>query len=121
MTHRQTHHGVAKGRLGSEGDEAYGGVNEPRTYKMVFLPREEPRPCPVKGCSGRSSMRTAVRVHFWHLHVRDTVVILEEEHIHHPWRPLCDMLVPWKALNETHRRTTQCTQEAKRRRRRLAV
>ena len=54
VTHCQTQCGVAKGRLGSEVDETDRGFNEPRTYKMVFLPRAEPRPCPVKGCSGRS-------------------------------------------------------------------
>ena len=42
VTHRQNHHGVAKGRLGSEGDEADGGGNEPRTYKIVFLTRAGP-------------------------------------------------------------------------------
>ena len=35
--------------------------------------------------------------------------------------PLCDMLVPWKALNEMHRRTAQCNRGAERRRRRLAA
>ena len=58
MTHRQTQHGVAKGRLGSEGDEADGGGKEPRTYRMAFPTRSEPRPCLVKGCSGRALTRT---------------------------------------------------------------
>ena len=31
------------------------------------------------------------------------------------------MLVPWKALNWTHRRTAQCTWGAERKRRRLAA
>ena len=36
------------------------------------------------------------------------VVILEEGNLPHPWCPLCDMLVPWKDLNGTHRRMEQC-------------
>ena len=60
-------------------------------------------------------------MHFWHQHVRDTVVILEKRIPPHTWCPLCDILVPWKALNETHRHTTQCTRGAERRRRRLAA
>ena len=34
--------------------------------------------CPVKGCPGRAGTRTAMRVHFWRRHVRDTIIILEE-------------------------------------------
>ena len=52
VTHHQTQHGVAKGRVGSEGDEAYRGGNDPRTYRMAFLTRTGPRPFPVKGCNG---------------------------------------------------------------------
>ena len=47
----------------------------------------------------------AMTMHFWYRHVRDIMVILEEVNLPHPWFPLCDMLVPWKALNGTH----QCT------------
>ena len=112
---------MAKGRLGSEGDEADGIGDETRTYKMAFLMKAEPRPCPVKGCSGRASTRTEMRVHFWHRHVRYIVVIMEDGNIPHPWFPLFDMLVPWNSLNETHRRTAQCTQGAERRRQRLAA
>ena len=74
---------------------------------MEFPTMAGPRPCPVKGCSGRASTRTAMSVHFWHWHVRDTVVILEEGNLTHPRCPLCDMLVPWNSLNGTHRRMAQ--------------
>ena len=120
VTHRQTQHGVAKGGLGSEGDEADGG-NEPRTYRLTFPVRAGPRLCPVEGCSGRASTRTTMRVHFWHQHVRDTVVILEEGKLPHPRCPLHDTMVPWKSLNGTHRRTAQCNQGAERKRRRFAA
>ena len=33
---------------------------------------------PVERFSGQVAMRTAIRVHFLHQHVRDTIVILEE-------------------------------------------
>ena len=94
MTHPQTQHIVAKERLGSNGDEAEGGEDKPRTYKMAFLTRAGPMPCPVEGYSGRASTQTAMRVQLWHRHVRDTVVILEEGDLPHPRCPLCDMLVP---------------------------
>ena len=77
MTHRQTHNGVAKGRMRSEVDKVDRGGDEPRTYRVAFPNRVGPRPCPVEGCSGRASTRTVMRVQFWHRHVRDTVVILE--------------------------------------------
>ena len=85
MTHHQTQHIVAKGGLGSEGDDSDGFGKEPRTYKMTFPMRVVPRPCPVEGCSGRASTRTAMRFHFWHRHVRDIVVILEKGNLPHPW------------------------------------
>ena len=72
---------------------------------MKFPVREGPRPYAVEGCSDQASMRTAMRVHFWNRHVRDTVVILEKVNLPHPQFPLCDMLVPWKDLNWTHRGT----------------
>ena len=62
-----------------------------------------------------------MRVNFWHRHVKDTVVILEEGNLPHPRLPLCGMLVPWKALNGTHRRTAQCNRGAERKRRKLAT
>ena len=111
VTHHQTQHEVAKGGLGSEGVRADRG-NNPRTYSMAFPERAGPRPCPVKGCSGRASTQTAMRVNFWHRHVRDTVVVLEEGNLPHPRCPLCDIMVPWKALNGTHWCMAQCTQGA---------
>ena len=55
-----------------------------------------------------------VRVHFWHWHVREAAVILEEGNLPHPRFPLCDMLVPWKALNSPYRCTAQCNRGAER-------
>ena len=62
-----------------------------------------------------------MRVHFWHRHVRDNVVILDEGNLPHRRCPLCDMLVPWKSLNGTHRRISQCNRGAERKRRRLSA
>ena len=45
-----------------------------------------------------------MRVKFWHWHVRDTVVIMEEGNLTYPHLLLCDMLVQWKSLNGTHKR-----------------
>ena len=76
MTYRQTQHGVAKGGLGLEGDEAARGDNT-RTYRMAFPEKAGPRTCPVEGCSVRALTHMAMMVHLWHWHVRYTVAILE--------------------------------------------
>ena len=81
--HCQTQHGVAKGDPVQEGKiEVW--VNKPRTYRMSFPNKEGPRPFPVEGCSGQVAIRTFVKVQFWHRHVRDTVVIMDERNIPHP-------------------------------------
>ena len=51
---------------------------EKRTYHMAFLDNGDPRSYLVEGCPGRAEMRMAMRVHFLHRHILDTVVILEE-------------------------------------------
>ena len=55
---------------------------EPQTYRMAFPTAGDPRSCPVEGCPGRATTSTAMQVH-----VRDTVVILEEINLPHPRRP----------------------------------
>ena len=64
-------------------------------------------------------MRTAMRVHFWRRHVRDTVLILEEGNLPRTRCDYCDMLVPWRALNGRHKDTAMCRSGAERKRRRL--
>ena len=88
----QTQHVVAKGGLVSEGGESYRRDRDdnPRTYRMVFPVQAGPRTCPVEGCSGWASTRTAMKVHFWHRHVRDTIVILEKGNLPHSWCLLCE-------------------------------
>ena len=61
-----------------------------------------------------------MRVHFLHRHVLETVVILEEGNLPHPWSPQCNMLLPRRALNRRHPSTAQCARGAERKRRRLA-
>ena len=56
----------------------------PQTYSMSFLSKGGPRKRPVAGCPGRVATRMAIRVHFVHRHVLDTVVILEEGNFPHP-------------------------------------
>ena len=62
-----------------------------------------------------------MKVHSWQWHVRDTVVILEEGNLPHPWFPLCDILVPWKSLNGMHQHIAQRKRGADRKRRRLGA
>ena len=61
-----------------------------------------------------------MRVQFVHRHVQDTVVMLEEGNLPHPWCPRCDLQVPRKELNGHHLGITQCKKGAERKRRRLA-
>ena len=60
-----------------------------------------------------------MRVHFWRRHVRDVVIILEKENLPHPRCSRCDMLIPWRSLNERHNNTAMCRSGAERKRRRL--
>ena len=80
--HRMTQHRKARERGWTWTDAATGG-EKPKTYRMEF-PKGGAKNCPVEGCPGRAGTRTAMRVHFWRRHVRDTVIILEEGNLPHP-------------------------------------
>ena len=95
---------MEKGGSGQVSDKEYRG-DKPRTYRMEFPAKAGPRTCLVEGCSGRVAAHTEMRVHFWHRHVQDTVVIPEEGNLPHPQFPLCDILVSWRSLNRMHWRT----------------
>ena len=74
----------------------------PRTYKMSFPAKGGPRQCPVEGCPGALATITAMRVHFVHRHVHDTVVMLEKGNLPLPRCPQCKLQFPRKALNGRH-------------------
>ena len=74
----------------------------------------------MEGCPGALATRTAMRVHFVHRHVQDTVVMLEEGNLPHPQCPRCDLQVPRKALNGRHLGTAQCKKGVERKQRRMA-
>ena len=91
---RMTQHGqAAEGRWISK---TLVTGEDPRTYCMDFLSKGDPRSCSVEGCPGQAATRTAIRVHFIHLHVLYTVVILEEGNIPHPRCHQCDKMLPWR-------------------------
>ena len=71
-----TQHERAAGRRCQWSTPAAGRV--PQEYWMSFLAKGGPWTCPVEGCPGRVATRTAMRVHFVHWHVLDTVAMLEE-------------------------------------------
>ena len=98
--HLQTQHGKETVGIQHWGDTASGW--ELPSYNMNFLTTGGLSNCPVEGCQGRAATRTAMRVHFFHRHVQDTVIILEKGNLHHPWCPRYNILVPWKALNRRH-------------------
>ena len=81
-------------------------------YRIAFPTAGGPKNCPVEGCPGRAAKRTEMRVQFLPGHVRDIVVILEEENLSRPWFPRCDMLVPCCSLNKRHTATDQCARGA---------
>ena len=43
--------------------------------------------CPVKGCRGRVTGRTNLRIHFVYRHMQDMIVIMEEGNFPHPHCP----------------------------------
>ena len=77
-------------------------------YNINFPTKGGRRQCPVEGCPGVSATRAAMRVHFVHRHVHDTVVILEEGNLPLPRCPRCDLQVSRRALNGRHLETNQC-------------
>ena len=76
-------------------------------YKMDFPEKDGRRQCPVEGCPGVLETRAAMRVHFVHRHVHDTVVILEEGNLPLLRCPRWDLQVSRKALNGRHLGTSQ--------------
>ena len=88
-------------------------------YSMSFLSVEVLRNGPVEGCRGRAATRAALRVNLLHRHIRDTMVILEDDKLHYPLFPRCYILVPWAPLNGQHTTTSQCDKGEERKQRRL--
>ena len=88
--------------------------------KMNSPTKDGRRRCPGEGCPGVLATRAAMRVHFVHRHVHDTVVILEEGNRPLPRCPRCDLQVSRKVLNGRHLETSQCRTGTERKRQRLA-
>ena len=88
-------------------------------YKMSFPAKDGRGQCPVEGRPGVSATRAAMRVHFVHRHVHNTVVIMEEGNLPLPRCPRCDLQVSRKALNGRHLETSQCRKATEQKRRRL--
>ena len=68
-------HGVAKGGSGHEGDGDDGG-DKLRKNRIAFPDKAGLRPCSVEGYGGRAETQNSMKMHFWHRHGRDTVVIM---------------------------------------------
>ena len=73
----------------------------------------------MEGCPGALATSTAMRVHFVHRYVHDTVVMLEEGNPPLPRCPCCNLQVTRKALNGRHLGTAQCKKGVERKQRRL--
>ena len=102
-SHCMMQHGRARERKLSWTDAATGGGEgeEKQTYRMEFH-KGGTTESPVEGCPGRAGTRTALCMHFWRRHVRDTIIILEEGNLPHPRCKNCNMFVLWKAYNGRH-------------------
>ena len=61
----------------------------------------------------------AIQVHFYHRHVQDNVIILEEGNLSQSQCPRCNIMVPWQALNGRHLAIAQCAKGAEIKRRRM--
>ena len=99
-SHMMTRHGKAAGQRCQWNTSEEGRV--PQEYRTSFPTKGGPRTCPVEGCLWKMATRTAIRVHFVHRHVLNTVVMLEEGNFPHPWCDKCSMQVPRRALNGLH-------------------
>ena len=74
--HLMTQHGrVAETRRRWRTPTAGAG---PQNFRMKLPAKEGLRRCPVEGCLGHAAARTAMRLHFLHRHVLNTVIIMEE-------------------------------------------
>ena len=104
-SHLMTRHGKSATRRHLWAPQTDGGT---WTYKMSFPAKGSRRRCPVEGCPGVLATRTAMRVHFVHRNVHDTVAMLEEGNLPLPRCPRCDLQVSRKALNGRHLGTIQC-------------
>ena len=72
--HLQTQYGKETGGIRHWVTKSPNG--EPRTYNMAFPTARALRNCPIEGRWGRATTWTVIRVHFFHWHVRDTMIIL---------------------------------------------
>ena len=115
--HLMTRHGKAAGQRRQWTTPTEGRVSQ--EYWISFPAKGGPRRYPMEGCPGKLATRTAMRVHFVHWHVLDTVLILEERIFPHPRCARCDMQVPRRALNGRHPGTARCAKGAEIKRRRL--
>ena len=94
-------------------------LDERRTYRISFPWTACDIAFPVGVCPGRSSSWSALWVHFVHLHMQDTLVVLVEGNYPLPCCPKCDIFATWRALNGTHQVMSMCTRGVERRLKRL--
>ena len=91
----------------------------PKMYRMSFLSAEVPRNGPVEGCRGRASTRSALGVNFLHRHIRETMLILEDDNLPYPLCPPFYIMLPLTSLNGKNTTIAQCTKGSEQKRRRL--
>ena len=75
---------------------------DPQHYRVYFTREAGEIEYHVLGCWGGEKNRTNIRIHFLHLQMQNTLVIMEEGNLPHHWCLYCDMFTPWAALNRRH-------------------
>ena len=70
----------------------------PRLYRVSIPWEGGSVKRPVEGFGGRVSTQTKIQIHFMHLHLQDTIAILEEGNQPHPHLLSCDMFIIWVVM-----------------------
>ena len=79
-----------------------------KTYRISNLWAARGIACLIKGCPGRKTIRSALRVLSVRRYVQDTLVILEDGSHPVPFCPKCYMFVSWRDINGKHQSTAMC-------------
>ena len=74
----------------------------PRLYRVSFPWVDRYVEFPVVGCGGRASTRTNLWIQLVQCHIKDTIMILKEGNHPQPCCTVCDMFMPWEAMNHCH-------------------
>ena len=76
---------------------------------------------PVEACPVRATSCTNLQQHLMHRNAEDTIVVLNEGPVTHPWCKQCNMFIPQEAIAAIYLGTEMCERRAEQKYRRLAT